>query len=44
MMKRYKCTRCLHSWYPRTENKPKVCPKCKSPYWDRERVNKTGQQ
>ena len=31
----YKCERCGHEWLPRDENRePKVCPKCKSPYWD----------
>jgi len=36
-----KCLRCGHEWYPRDPHKhPKVCPnpKCKSPYWDRERT------
>ena len=31
----YRCERCGHEWLPRDGNKePKVCPKCKSPYWD----------
>ncbi len=30
------CKRCGHHWYPRTAKDPRVCPKCKSPYWDRE--------
>jgi len=30
----YLCERCHHQWIPMTQNKPKVCPKCKSPYWD----------
>jgi predicted Zn-ribbon and HTH transcriptional regulator len=31
----YKCERCGHRWVPRqTKKKPRVCPKCKSPYWD----------
>ncbi|MEK7352938.1 MAG: hypothetical protein AABZ77_00330 [Chloroflexota bacterium] len=30
------CERCGHEWLPRGENlEPKVCPKCKSPYWDK---------
>ena len=32
----YRC-RCGHEWVPRKLNKqqrPRVCPKCKSPYWD----------
>jgi len=38
---RLRCLRCGHEWYPRDPHKhPKVCPnpKCKSPYWDRERT------
>lgn len=32
---RYICDRCDHEWIPRdTENEPRVCPKCKSPYWN----------
>lgn len=30
------CTRCEHRWIPRSENIPKVCPKCNSPYWNKE--------
>ena len=33
----YRCERCGHEWVPRNDRPPKVCPKCKSPYWDRER-------
>jgi predicted Zn-ribbon and HTH transcriptional regulator len=34
----YRCERCGHEWLPREkERDPKVCPKCKSPYWDRPR-------
>lgn len=35
----FRCERCDHEWVPRkdTEVEPKVCPKCKSPYWDRAR-------
>ena len=32
-----KCLRCGHKWYPRSKDKPKVCPHCKSPYWDKPR-------
>ena len=28
-----KCERCGYEWYPRQE-KVKICPKCKSAYWD----------
>jgi predicted Zn-ribbon and HTH transcriptional regulator len=30
------CLRCGQSWNPRGK-KPKKCPKCTSPYWDRRR-------
>jgi len=40
----YKCTRCDHEWVPRgvgaldpkkpPRDLPKVCPSCKSPYWN----------
>ena len=34
----FKCTRCSHIWVPRDINAPPtVCPKCKSPYWDKPR-------
>jgi uncharacterized OB-fold protein len=35
----YKCERCGHIWFPReyTKEEPKVCPRCKSPYWNRPR-------
>ena len=34
----YRCERCGHEWVPRNKAEaPKVCPKCKSPYWDRPR-------
>lgn len=47
----FKCLRCGHEWIPRVsltelegklkpENKPRICPKCKNVYWDRERKNK----
>jgi rubrerythrin len=31
------CARCGHIWYTRTPKAPRVCSKCKSPYWDRPR-------
>jgi Zn finger protein HypA/HybF involved in hydrogenase expression len=31
-----KCLRCKHLWIRRTP-KPKRCPKCKSPYWNKPR-------
>lgn len=30
------CKRCGYQWMPKTENrKPKTCPGCKSPYWEK---------
>ncbi len=34
-LKGYQCTRCEHVWVPREDAKPLVCPRCKSPYWDK---------
>ena len=34
----YRCERCGHEWLPRNDQAPKVCPKCKSPYWDKPRI------
>ena len=45
LIKGHKCYRCGHEWRPNNlETPPRVCPKCKSPYWDRpkERFNKKG--
>ena len=36
----YKCERCSYEWIPRKEEYPNVCPKCKSPYWDKPRKKK----
>jgi Zn finger protein HypA/HybF involved in hydrogenase expression len=31
----FRCERCSHEWVPREkEQEPRVCPKCKSPYWN----------
>lgn len=40
----YLCDRCSHTWVSRNLNgaeneKPRVCPKCKSPYWNIPRKN-----
>lgn len=40
-MRGFRCHRCLHAWVPYDpKNPPRVCPKCKSPYWDRPRKEK----
>jgi hypothetical protein len=35
----YRCERCEYEWIPRgeTDTEPKVCARCKSPYWNRAR-------
>ena len=35
----YQCERCEHAWVPRDKSGelPSVCPKCKSPYWNKPR-------
>jgi hypothetical protein len=33
----YECSRCCHIWPPRGKEKPKWCPDCNSPYWDKQR-------
>jgi len=41
-LKGYRCERCGHEWAPRNQvDKPRVCPKCKNPYWDRPRRDST---
>ena len=35
----YHCRcRCGHEWNSRDLEKPRVCPKCKSPNWDRAKL------
>jgi len=34
MVEGYQCGRCEHKWVPKIESEPRVCPKCKSPYWN----------
>ena len=33
----YACERCNHEWVPRSkiDELPTICPKCKSPYWNK---------
>jgi len=32
---RHRCLRCGHKWTPRGMERPRVCPGCHSPYWDK---------
>jgi predicted Zn-ribbon and HTH transcriptional regulator len=35
----FQCTcRCGHVWISRDKERPRVCPKCKSPNWDRPKL------
>jgi len=41
----FRCERCGHEWVPADINKPpRVCPKCKSPYWERPRKEGKGEK
>jgi len=41
--KGFKCERCKHEWIPNDiKQEPTVCPKCKSPYWNKPRKNNRG--
>lgn len=42
MLPRHECKRCGHKWIPRTDSLPTICPRCKSPYWNKERLNNCG--
>ena len=39
----FRCERCGHEWIPRggAEDEPRVCPNCKSPYWNKARKSAT---
>ena len=39
-MRGYKCERCEHEWIPRSKENPIICPKCKSPYWNKPKKKK----
>lgn len=36
----FACLRCGHTWIPRRVDKPRRCPKCKTPYWDTPNIRK----
>ena len=36
----WECNRCSHRWVPRKTEIPAACPKCKSPRWNRPKVEK----
>lgn len=36
----YQCKRCGHEWASKLD-RPHICPKCKTPYWDTPRLRPT---
>ena len=36
-MNKERCLRCGYIWLKRVDN-PVMCPKCRSPYWNRKRM------
>lgn len=39
MIEGFECDRCRHKWIPRLkiDGEPTICPRCKSPYWNKPR-------
>jgi len=35
------CLRCGHRWFTRKKGSPKVCGKCRSPYWNKKKTRIT---
>lgn len=33
----FECNRCEYTWIPKKVS-PKFCPRCRSPYWNKQRV------
>lgn len=33
-MDKLKCLKCGYSWWPRSEDKPRLCPACKCRKWE----------
>lgn len=40
-MEKLICKRCKHEWVRRQEKLPVKCPKCTSPYWDKDYAEKS---
>jgi predicted Zn-ribbon and HTH transcriptional regulator len=39
-MNKLHCLRCKHTWLPKSDAKPKVCPRCKSYSYDKPYIRK----
>lgn len=42
VIKKQICLRCGHSWFPSKPQKPKHCPSCNSPLWDKPKWKASG--
>ncbi len=42
----FQCLRCGHKWVPRVilDREPTICPRCKSPYWNKQRRSELAKQ
>jgi predicted Zn-ribbon and HTH transcriptional regulator len=40
----FTCSRCGHQWWPRNTERPRICPTCKSPYWDKPKQPRKGKE
>jgi len=41
LIKKCKCKKCNHEWYPRSEKTPVQCPACKNPNWNKDEKKKS---
>jgi hypothetical protein len=41
MLYKHYCMRCGHRW-PSKQKKPRICPKCKTAYWDMPKIRQGG--
>lgn len=44
ILKRYTCEKCGHSWLPRSERRPRMCPGCQTVNWDVPLIQENGNQ
>ena len=43
VVKLHKCKRCGKRWFPRKPGTPRICPTCKTTYWDTLKERKKGE-
>jgi hypothetical protein len=34
VIRQHTCLCCGHRWFPRTPDRPRICPQCKTARWD----------